>query len=196
MDHSAFFAHARYLLAKAIAWAGICVNLHRGPETLSKTARRRCLAQLRQFGIMLRRLITLIALSTEPEPLEKREGRNWFREEAALPKPRCYTFRLVPSVPGLPPALLRPAYDPLAPRSVPAAPVIARWTALLDAVKHIDRKAARLARSLQRQRAAGLPRPYILPMANMHRLPAELGLIAGALFVRLRAAFEDWPDTG
>jgi len=33
-------------------------------------------------------------------------------------------------------------------------------------------------------------------MANMHRLTAELGLIAGALFVQLREAFADWPDTG
>lgn len=163
---------------------------------LSKTARRRCLAELRQFGLMLRRLITLMAFALGLQPLASREGRNWFREEAAQPEPRGYAFRLSPSVAGLPPALLCPTYDRFMPRTVPVAPVIAGWNALLDAVKHIDRKAARLARTLQRQRASSLPRPYILPMANMHRLTAELGLIAGALFVQLREAFADWPDTG
>lgn len=100
-DLADFIHHARYPLAKAIAWAGLCVDLHHAPETLSRTDRRLCLAELRRYGVMLRRLITRIALSIKLEPLASRMGRNWFREETALPKPRGYVFRLTPSALGL-----------------------------------------------------------------------------------------------
>ena len=67
---------------------------------------------------------------------------------------------------------------------------------LLDALKHRERRAKLLARTLQRWKAKGERRPYVPPLTYRHRLPAQLGLIAGALTVQLNAAFEDWPDTG
>ena len=188
-----FFRHALRTLAEAVARAGVSADLDRHPETITKTVRRRCLAKLRPLAIMIRRLITLIALSVELAPFVPREGRNWFSDEAAAQTPRGYSFRLIPSVPGSPPETGKSVPGWPMPGPVPAAPVIARWHALLDALRHSRSRAERLARTLQRQRAAGLARPYVLPMAKTHRMPPQLGLMAGALTVRLRAAFADWP---
>ena len=35
-----------------------------------------------------------------------------------------------------------------------------------------------------------------MPMAKAHRLSAALGLVSGALTVRLNEALGRWPDTG
>ena len=53
----------------------------------------------------------------------------------------------------------------------------------------------RLARSLERQRKRGDPKPQALPMASAYRLRPELGMIATALPGLLSAALETWDNS-
>jgi hypothetical protein len=77
---------------------------------------------------------------------------------------------------------------------VPAAPLIARWQAMLDTLKHHKRRAKRLARTIQRWQAAGEARPHVPPIPRSQRMPAALGLVSGGLTVKLIEALKAWPD--
>ena len=78
---------------------------------------------------------------------------------------------------------------------VPAAPVLARISALHAVLENPGVYAKRLARSLERQRKRGEPRPAVLPMASAYRLRPELGMIATALPGLLGAALENWDNS-
>jgi hypothetical protein len=82
------------------------------------------------------------------------------------------------------------------PGLVDAAPVLARWTALLHVFKTHRRRARSLARTLARWQAAGEAKPVILPMANVQRLSPALGLVANALPMLISQGLKKWPDTG
>jgi len=73
---------------------------------------------------------------------------------------------------------------------VPAAPFLARISALYKVLEAPELYARRLARSLDRQRKRGDPKPHALPTASACRLRPELGLIATALPGLLGAALE------
>ncbi|MBD3771925.1 MAG: hypothetical protein IE925_17515, partial [Rhodobacterales bacterium] len=62
-------------------------------------------------------------------------------------------------------------------------------------LKNAQRRAKCLARTLQRQRAEGEPKPYIVPIPNTQSMPAALGLVSGGLTVQLIEALKDWPDS-
>jgi len=194
MDQPAFIVQAWKTIARALAEAGVAADLDLKPATLLKCTRRQCMARLRQLAIMIRRLIFLMALSIEPAPLVSRPKGNYFETEKAPPK-RCLSFRITPDVSGVFPGSVR-AYSGHHPGPVPAAPVIAKWSALLLALKHCERRAARLARTLQRWRTEDVAKPYVPPMRHTHRLPREPGLLAGALTLQLTLALTGWPDTG
>ena len=78
---------------------------------------------------------------------------------------------------------------------VPAAPFLARVSALYKVLEAPDLYAKRLARSLARQRQRGDPKPVALPMASAWRLRPELGIIATALPGLLNAALEKWDNS-
>ena len=73
---------------------------------------------------------------------------------------------------------------------VPAAAFLARISALYKVLEAPELYARRLARSLDRQRKRGGPKPHALPTASACRLRPELGLIATALPGLLSAALE------
>ncbi|MCA8898377.1 MAG: hypothetical protein KDA39_06605, partial [Hyphomonas sp.] len=164
--------------------------------TIAKKVKRRLTSELRRLAVLLRRLIFLMALSMEFAPAASREGRNWFRPDDTTPKARRLIFRLAPAPSGPFPDSLRPVAHIPQPGPVDAAPVTARWHAMLDVLKHARRRATRLARTLQRWQATGVAKPYVLPMARTHRLTPELGLIAGAFTLLINQALTRWPDTG
>lgn len=195
-DQAAFLSHAWHVVARALVYAGVAADIDLHPATLLETVKRRCLAELRHLTVLIRRLIFLMALGMEVAPVPAREGRNWFRDEDAASAPRSRSLRIAPAPYGLPPACLRTAYSPAQPGPVEAAPVVARWYLLLNAVKYRERRAKRLARTLLRWQAAGEARPYVPPAARTHRVPYDLGLIAGVLPVLLNRALQVWPDTG
>lgn len=78
---------------------------------------------------------------------------------------------------------------------VPAAPFLARVSALYKVLEAPERYAKRLAPSLARQQEGGDPRPVALPMASAYRLRPELGLIATALPGLLNFALEKWDNS-
>ena len=196
MEHDDFLRQSWHTLAHALAEAGVIAGLHASPATIAKKVKRRLASELRRLAVLLRRLIFLMALSMELAPSMPREGRNWFRPEDTRPKARRLFFRLAPAPSGPFPDSLRPMQHIPQPGPVDAAPVTARWQAMLDVLKHARRRATRLARNIQRWQAAGVAKPYVLPMARTHRLKPDLGLIAGAFTHLINQALARWPDTG
>lgn len=195
MDHAAFFSHAWKTIAHALADAGVDADLDLNPETIRKSVRSRCLAELKRLSIMIRRLIFLMALQVELAPLVPRTGSNYFEPDAP-PAPPHYTFQMIPAPARECPHFLRgprivPHRGP-----VPAAPLVARWLAILMVLKHSQRRAKRLARTIQRWRERREARPCILSIPGTHSMPAALGLVSGALVAQLTEALKDWPDTG
>nr|WP_321509744.1 hypothetical protein [uncultured Hyphomonas sp.] len=153
-DRTDFFSQAFYTIARAIAEAGVNVDLFKNPQTIAKSVNRRVRAELKRLAVLLRRLIFLEALQMDLAPL---------------------------TVPMRGP--------------VPAAPLIARWQAMLDTLKHHKRRAKCLARTIQRWQAAGEARPHVPPIPRSHRMPAALALVSGGLTVQLLEALKRWPDS-
>jgi hypothetical protein len=61
--------HAWKTLARAIAETAVNADLFKAPETVPKTVKRRVLAELKRLGVLLRRLIFLMALWVELAPV-------------------------------------------------------------------------------------------------------------------------------
>jgi hypothetical protein len=194
-DRTDFLSQAWHTLARAIAEAGVNVDLFKTPETIAKSLNRRVRAELKRLAALLRRLIFLMALQMELAPLKPRIGSNYYepkQEDAAY----HYVFTMVPAPSRPCPHFMKgPVVVPLR-GPVPAAPLIARWQAMLDTLKHHKRRARRLARAIQRWQAAGEARPHVPPIPHAHRLPAPIALVSGGLTVQLIEALKSWPDTG
>ncbi len=79
-DLTDFFSHAWQTIGRAIAEAGLKAGLREVPETVSKTVKRRCLGELKRLGILLRRLIFLMALHVQLAPVKPRLGSNYFEK--------------------------------------------------------------------------------------------------------------------
>jgi hypothetical protein len=196
MDLTAFIPEAWKTIARAVAEAGVDANLHRAPAKISKTVKRHCMAELKRLTLILRRLIFLMALSMNLAPVKPRAASNYFEAKESAPQTDTVSFQLTPASPGECPHFLRGPLMLPQPGFVDAAPVLARWTALLHVLKTHQRRAKSLARTLARWQAAGEAKPVILPMAKVHRLSPQLGLIASALPMLIAQALKTWPDTG
>ena len=64
-DRTDFFSQAFYTIARAIAEAGVNVDLFKMPETIAKSVNRRVRAELKRLAVLLRRLIFLMALQVK-----------------------------------------------------------------------------------------------------------------------------------
>ncbi|WP_155839863.1 hypothetical protein, partial [Hyphomonas jannaschiana] len=60
-DLTVFIQHAFRTIARAVAETGVNAGLFRHPELISKTLKRRASAELKRLGVLLRRLIFLMA---------------------------------------------------------------------------------------------------------------------------------------
>jgi hypothetical protein len=193
-DRTDFFSQAFYTLARAIAEAGVNVDLFKNPQTIAKSVNRRVRAELKRLAVLLRRLIFLLALQMELAPLKPRIGSNYYepkQEDAAY----RYVFTMVPAQSRPCPHFLKGPVIVPSRGPVPAAPLIARWQAMLDTLKHHKRRARRLARTIQRWQAAGEVRPHVPPILHAHRMPAAIALVSGGLTVQLIEALKRWPDS-
>jgi hypothetical protein len=193
-ERTDFFSQAFYTIARAIAEAGVNVDLFKNPQTIAKSVNRRVRAELKRLAVLLRRLIFLAALQMELAPLKPRVGSNYYepKKEDAVYR---YIFAMVPAPSRSCPHFLKGPVTPPTRGPVPAAPLIARWNAMLDTLKYHKRRARRLARTIQRWQAAGEARPHVPPIPNAHRLPAAIALVSGGLTVQLIEALKDWPDS-
>ena len=101
-DLSDFFSDAWQTIGRAIAMACISAGLREVPETISKTVKHRCQAELKRLGSLLRRLIFLMALHVQLAPVKPRLGTNNFEKTESEIFPRklagfiavCRTCRL------------------------------------------------------------------------------------------------------
>ena len=194
-DLTVFLLHAFRTIARAVAETGVNAGLFRHPELISKTVKRRVLAELKRLGILLRRLIFLMALQVELAPLTPRPASNYFEKSEGEPKPRKAFFSVLPVPASEAPDFLHgPVIVPTR-APVPAAPLIARWEAMLDTLRYRQRRARCLARTIQRWKAAGEARPHVPPVPDTHRLPAAIALVSGGLTVQLIEALKAWPDS-
>jgi hypothetical protein len=192
-DRTDFFSQAFYTIARAIAEAGVNADLFKTPETIAKSVRRRVRSELKRLAILLRRLIFLAALQMELAPLKPRVGSNYYEPEKPDADYR-YVFTMLPAQSGPCPYFLKGPVTAPSRGPVPAAPLIARWQAMLDTMKHHKRRAKRLARTIQRWQAAGEARPHVPPIPRSQRMPAALSLVSGGLTVKLIEALKAWPD--
>ena len=176
-------------------------NLHLKPETLTKSLKRRCLADLRQLSVILRRLIFLMALAIELAPARPRAAKPAARPDGvedvtASFGPQTGLFGLAPRLSGPLPDCFRTCSGLRPGGPVAAAPLIARWIALHRVLQDPAAHARRLARTIRRWKARGETKPVVAPMAGRHRLHPELALIAGLLPGLLARALAGWYDTG
>ncbi|MEZ6001099.1 hypothetical protein [Hyphomonas sp.] len=192
-DCSAFLLQAFNTLARAIAETGVNVDLYKTPETIAKSVNRRVRTELKRLAVLLRRLIFLLALQMDLAPLKPRIGSNYYapkKEEADY----RYIFTMVPAPSRPCPHFLKGPVTVPSRGPVPAAPLIARWQAMLDTLKDHKRRAKCLARTIQRWQAAGEARPHVPPIPNTHRMPAAVALVSGGLTVQLLEALKRWPE--
>ena len=190
---------ARYALTNIIG----LTNIHLKPLTLPRSLMRRASGRLKQLEVIVRRLLTLMALALTLPAVKQRNGLTP-ATPSPLPEgtelvtfPAPYRFALSGRV--------QPEVDPeasvlfpgcvRASGPVPAAPFLARVSALYKVLEAPELYAKRLARSLARQRKRGDPKPVAMPMASAYRLRPELGMIATALPGMLNAALEKWDNS-
>jgi hypothetical protein len=190
-----FLTQAWHTISRALAEAGVDAGLHKAPERIAKSAQRRLRAEIRRLAVLLRRLIFLMALQLELAPVKPRAGKNYFETSDGETEAHV-TFSLVPVKAGEVPDFLRGPITVPVRGPVPAAPLIARWRAMLETLKHCHRRARCLARTIQRWQAEGQAKPCISLPLDSRRMPATLGLISVGLAAQLNEALKAWPDTG
>ena len=194
---SAFVSHGIAQAQRALAGIAAMTNAHLNPTTLKRTLAQRARAELTRLEIIIRRLLTLMALGLVLPPVPVR---------AFSVHPSCtggVETKASGRLTGLSPRLLGPDMDGSAMASatrtcgpVQAAPILARLAALQELLAAPEAHAKRLARAFERQRKAGEAAPMALPMTRTHRMPPELGAIASALPELLRTAFKSWETSG
>jgi len=192
-NRTEFFSQAFHTIARAIAEADVNVDLFKTPETIAKPVNRCVRAELKRLAMLLRRLIFLLALRLELAPLKPRTGSNYYEPKKEETEYR-YVFTMVPAPSRPCPYFLKGPVTVPERGPVPAAPLIARWNAMLDTLKNHKRQAKCLARTIQRWQAAGEARPHVPPIPNTHRMPAAIALVSGGLTVQLLEALKRWPD--
>lgn len=180
-------------------------NLHLRPEKMPRRRRARANGRLKQIEHIVRRLLTLMALSLHivfapPRRGAPAPGAADGVELVTFPgaAERCFTL-----LPAAPRAWLAAQADGRfgsacpPPGPVPTAKLMARIRAIHRILKSPDTAAKRLARALQRLKAGGEPKPLAGPADSAFRLSPELGALATALPGLLNAALAaTWEDPG
>ena len=179
-------------------------NLQLYPKTMPRTRRAKANGRLKQIEQIVRRLIFLMALALKLEPPQPREPRKEPDlpdgvELAIFPRVPQRRFVLMPSAQAMTgseplPCSVRAVSGP--PGPVPTAPLVQRIVALQRVLKAPAAAAKRLARTIERLKAKGDPKPYVGPPQSAFRLGHELGALASALPGLLNAALESWEESG
>ena len=179
-------------------------DMVRAPVMLRRGVAQRAASRLKLLEVIVRRLVLLIALGLRLAPVRPRppglaaplppgvEDVTHTYPALAAPRRLRLAGRAVDPC-AAPPFGLFPCSFRAGP--VPAAPVFARIIALHRVLAAPEAHAKRLARTLDRLKRQGEPRPSCLPVAGAYRLRPELGLVASALPGLVNARLESWNDT-
>ena len=170
--------HAPYLIslaARLCARVTVRDNLHLSPDLLSRSVARRLRQGLRHLEAFVRRLLILLALALEPglqptlrvAPMVRRDAK---KKPKTSNRFRVYPLDLAsPDWPDLSAALRTRGEGPGGP--VPAAPLLARLSALRALIDAPQARARRLAYMLARKR----PGLLLAPDLGREAVPPRLG---------------------
>lgn len=194
-----FISCALQEVRRGLAMATVEAGLDKPQETVACAIARRFSVRLRELEIILRRLMTLLALSLKLAPVQARNRPSLDGEGEPVQTKSQPLFSLSLSGPAtvyLMDGDALPQHNGAPAQPVEAARLLRRFAAFARILRHPERYARRLARTLERRRKAG-ERPPICPLADRtHRLHPELGIIATGLPRLLTRALKDWFDTG
>lgn len=204
-----FFLQALEQVRRAVLAIGEMADLQTGARDLTRGRLSRAGGRLRQVETILRRLILLMALALSLPPVRPRGPAGpGPGPEPELPEgvelavfPRLQPRRLSLLPPRTPFAGTGQIWDMSGPPGAAPGPVtpwrlMARIAALQRVLAAPEAHARRLARSLERLRKSGEPRPMVGEAESAFRLSPELGVIASLLPGQLRAALEHWQGSG
>lgn len=192
---TAFLEDSLKALREALLDASARAGLHLHPKTISKALATKLRASLKLAGIMLRRLVLLMALEVElPEPAPPRQHAP---QERAPRKPG-YRFQLFPAhrYDGAALEALRDRPRPEKPGPVSVIPLRDRHETLMTLLRDPEKLARRMAFRLRALKAAGPVVARILPQRGLYRLDPRLGLIAQAVAERLNEGMRAYFDSG
>ena len=199
-----FIAHGLEQARYALLNVRNLTDMVRAPVMLRRGVAQRAASRLKLLEVIVRRLVLLIALGLRLAPVRPRppglaaplppgvEDVTHTYPALAAPRRLRLAGRAVDPC-AAPPFGLFPCSFRAGP--VPAAPVFARIIALHRVLAPPEAHAKRLARTLDRLKRQGEPRPSCLPVAGAYRLRPELGLVASALPGLVNARLESWNDT-
>lgn len=191
----------------------------------SRSAARRFRASVARLETMFRRLLVILAEQVVLEAAKRSRKENApVIPEAAKPlsgtpspnplpistlpqvavnaaaQPRRKPFRLVPPLPATDEQLERlralPASSGAGRNCTVSGRLLDRYRTLMRALAEPDRHARRMARRLAALKAAGELAPMVQSETNLHRFPADLGLIAALLPDLTRQALRTFFDSG
>ena len=180
-------------------------NIHLGDVRVSAWRVRKAGAKLKALETLARRLILLMALEVDPPPPTKRADNETAEpredepaddsiEITEFPRARSATLALLPRVVSYDLTTDFSAFGSGSGR-VSIKRFRNRIVALQKVIDAPEVHARRLARSLDKIRRAGEPKPLLEPSAVPSGLPAEIGLLHGGLAMELREALEGWDSS-
>lgn len=163
-------------------------------QAVARYARR----QIKLVETLLRRLLVLLAAELGPlAPVKPSTPDVPTGTGAAAGESKRSLFQLVPSLSAEGPGFddLRAGAHPAAGPDTDAAPLLHRLGLLLQHLDNPVPLARRMARILNRVKDAGDPRPFMMPLQGLARVPYPVALLAQALPVRGNDVLRRWFDT-
>ena len=163
-------------------------------QAVARYARR----QIKLVETLLRRLLVLLAAELgPPAPVKPSTPDAPTGTGAAAPESKRSLFQLVPSLNPVGSGFddLRAGAHPATGPDTDAAPLLHRLGLLLQHLDNPVPLARRMARILNRVKAAGDPRPFMMPLQGLARVPHPVALLAQALPVRGNDVLRRWFDT-
>ena len=194
-----FVSCALQEVRRGLAMATVEAGLDTPRDTVAGAIARRFTARLRELEIILRRLMTLLALRLTLAPVNARPRPPADGEGEPVQTKSQPVFSLALSGPAsvwLMDGDEFPVHAVRSAKTVETVRLLRRFAAFARILRNPERYARRLARTLERRREAGEPPPICPPADGAHRLHSELGVIATGLPQLLSRALRDWFDTG
>ncbi|MEM8637095.1 MAG: hypothetical protein AAGF33_19185, partial [Pseudomonadota bacterium] len=190
-------------VASLIGWTGVHIAEH----IPSKWRVRKASTRLKALETLVRRLIMLMALQLDLEPVKQRPASTKSAkapepetldgvELVAFPRARRASLSLVPQLIDF---SERSDLSDLPRNTTPIHIAAKRFSRRIIALQKVldapEVHAKRLARHLSKLRKSGEPKPLLMPAAVPTGLPPEIGLLYGGLAHQLRDAIKAWDSS-
>lgn len=197
-----------------IGWTGVYLP-ERAP---AKWRLRRAGTRLKALEVLVRRLLALMALKLEVEPIRPRSTFTQSNatygdsapeasadvslesigsiEDIDFPKPYQRSFSLLPDPMDFSEC---PDFSSLSRNTTPVDIAVGRFTRRIAALQRVleapEAHAKRLARALNKVRNSEELRPIVIPTAVPSGLAPEIGILHGGIAFELREALKVWDSS-